>query len=105
MPPQQLDDVHRRHRQAGAVDHTADRTVEPNIGQAVLARLAFGRGLLVQVPHFGDIGMAEEGVVVDHHLPVERQQVVVLGYDQGIDLGQGGVDALERPGTAPKRYE
>ena len=44
-----LDEVHRGHRQAGAVDHAADRAVELDEREAGLARLAVGRVLLVGV--------------------------------------------------------
>ena len=44
-----LDEVHGRHRQAGAVDHAADRAVELDERQARLARLAIGGILLVGV--------------------------------------------------------
>src|SRR4051812_49307518 len=33
LAPRQLDDVHRRHREAGAVDHAADVAVEANVVQ------------------------------------------------------------------------
>ena len=44
-----LDEVHRRHREAGAVDHAADRPVELDEREPGLARLAVGRVLLVGV--------------------------------------------------------
>ena len=44
-----LDEVHGRHREAGAVDHAADRAVELDERQAGLACLAVGRVLLVGV--------------------------------------------------------
>src|SRR3569623_881713 len=39
----QLDDVHRRHGEAGAVDHTADVSVELDVGEVVLGRLDLHR--------------------------------------------------------------
>ena len=43
LAARQLDDVHRRHRQAGAVDHAADRAVELDVVQAELRRLDLER--------------------------------------------------------------
>ena len=71
----QLDDVHRRHRQPGAVDHAADIAVELDVAELVLAGLALDRVLLVLVAQRLDLGMAEQRVVVDRHLGVERQQI------------------------------
>ena len=46
-----LDEVHRRHGQAGAVDHAADVAVEPDEAEAGRARRDVGRILLVEVAH------------------------------------------------------
>ena len=45
----ELDDVHRRHRQAGAVDQAADVAVELDVAQVVLAGLELRRVFLVHV--------------------------------------------------------
>jgi hypothetical protein len=39
--PVELDDVHRRHGEAGAVDHAADIAVERDIGEIPLGGLDF----------------------------------------------------------------
>src|SRR5689334_20886177 len=39
----QLDDVHRRHGEAGAVDHAADRAVELDVAEVVFRRLDLHR--------------------------------------------------------------
>ncbi len=44
-----FDEVHRRHREPGAVDHAADRAVELDEREPRLARLAVGRVLLVGI--------------------------------------------------------
>ena len=44
-----LDEVHRRHREPGAVDHAADRAVELDEREPRLARLAVGRILLIGI--------------------------------------------------------
>ena len=87
----QLDDVHRRHGQAGAVDHAADRAVELDVIQRILRRFDLERIFLGQVAHVLDVRVAEEGVVVERHLRVEREQVAFFGHDQRIDLDERGV--------------
>ena len=49
LAARQLDDVHRRHRQAGAVDHAADVAVEPDVVERELRRLDLERILLADV--------------------------------------------------------
>ena len=55
----QLDDVHRRHGEAGAVDHAADVAVELDVGEVVLRRLDLHRVLLGQVAQLGEVLVAE----------------------------------------------
>ena len=74
LAARQLDDVHRRHRQAGAVDHAADRAIELDVVQGELRRLDLERILLARVAQLLEVGMAVERVVVEVHLGVERQQ-------------------------------
>ena len=97
----ELDDVHRRHREPGAVDHAADIAVELDIAQLVLAGLALDRVLLVLVAQGLDLGMAEQRVVVDRQLGVERQQIACriarAGHDQRIDLDQRRVEFDKGP--------
>ena len=68
----ELDDVHRRHREAGAVDHAADRAVERDVVEVVLGRLDLLGVLLALVAQRDDVGMAIERVVVERHLGVEH---------------------------------
>ena len=70
-----LDDVHRRHREAGAVHHAADVAVERDVAEVVLRRLGLARVLLVRVAQLAQVGVAEERVVVEVDLGVERDQV------------------------------
>ena len=74
-----LDEVHRGHRQAGAVDHAADRAVELDERQAGLARLAIGGVLLVGVAQRLEPGMAGERRVVERDLGVEADQPLDVG--------------------------
>ena len=96
----QLDDVHGRHRQAGAVDHAADVAIQLDIVQLVAARLDLVRILLVEIAQLDHLGLAIERIAVEVHLGVEGDQVAVLGDHQRIDLDQAGVELGERPADA-----
>ncbi len=82
----ELDDVHRRHGEAGAVDHAADRAVERDVAEVVLRSLDLLGVLLGLVAQRDDVGMAVEGVVVERHLGVEHADLAVGRDDQRIDL-------------------
>ena len=91
----QLDHVHRRHREARAVHHAGDVAVERDVVEIVLG------GLRARVSSSCDGSrmaarslLAEQRVVVDVDLGVERDQVAVLRHDQRIELDQRQV-ALE----------
>ena len=86
-----LDHVHGGHGEAGAVDDAADLAVEPDIVEIVLGGLRLARILLRGIVHVGDVVAAEQRVVVERHLGVEREHAVVLGDDQRIDLEHGRV--------------
>src|SRR5580692_5418909 len=72
-----LDDIHRRHRQSGAVNHAADAAVELDVVQAVLRSLDLERIFLRNVAQFTNIGMAEERIVIERQLGVESEQPAV----------------------------
>ncbi len=91
-----LNDVHGRHGQARAVDHAGDGAVELDVVERVLAGFDFERVFFGGVAQRLDVRMAEEGVVVEGDLGVEREELVVLGGDEGIDLDQRGVGIDER---------
>src|SRR5271166_4790842 len=93
----QFDDVHRRHRQAGAVDHAADIAVELDVVESVPAGLDLGRVLFVLVAQRRDLGMAVERVVVEADLGIEGEELTGLGHDQRVDLGDRGVELAKRP--------
>ena len=96
LAARQLDDVHRRHRQAGAVDHAADRAVELDVVERELRRLDLERIFLVEIAQLLEVGMAVERVVVEVHLRVEREQVAVFGDDERVDLESEASVADER---------
>ena len=93
----ELDDVHRRHGEAGAVHHAADLAVELDVVEVVLGGLELGRILLVLVAQLLDVLVAEQRVVVEVHLGIERDDVARAGDDQRIDLDQRAVELGEGP--------
>ena len=89
----ELDDVHRGHRQSGAIDHAADVAIEADVVERVLRRLDFERILFGKIAKIAHLGVAEQRVVVEIHLRVEREQFAALGDDERVDFEQRGVDA------------
>ena len=61
----ELDDVHRRHGEAGAVDHAADGAVERDVVEVVLGGLDLLGVLLGLVAQGDDVGVAVERVAVE----------------------------------------
>ena len=103
-----LDEIHRGHRQAGPVDHAADRAIELDEGEPGLARLAVGRILLVGIAQRLELGVPGEGGVVERHLGIQADQAldgrarrVGLANDrQRIDLDEVRVVGEHRPDEA-----
>src|SRR5258706_14467299 len=91
-----LDDVHGGHGQAGAVHHSADAAVELDVIQTVLRSLDLERIFLGDVTQFADIRMAEQRVVVEGKLGVEREKAAIGSGDERIDLEQGSVGVEKR---------
>ena len=92
----ELDDVHGRHGEAGAVDHAADGAVERHVVEIVFRGLDLLLVLLGQVAQREDIRMSIERVVVEADLGVEADELAALGDDQRIDLEQAHVLGDER---------
>ena len=92
----ELDDVHRRHGEAGAVHHAADLAVELDVGEVVFRRLDLHRVFFVEIAQRLDVLVAVERVVVEIDLGVEADDLAVLGHDQRIDLQQAHVLGDER---------
>jgi hypothetical protein len=63
----ELDDVHRRHGQARAVDHAADVAIELDVGEVILAGFDFGV-FLGFVAQRDNVGVTIERVRVEAHL-------------------------------------
>src|SRR5438874_6699313 len=86
LPSRQLDDVHRRHRQAGAVHHAADVAVEMDVIEIELRRFDLERILLAEIAQLLDVWMTIERVVVEGHFRVERNEIARGRDDERVDL-------------------
>src|SRR5919112_5206882 len=96
LAARELDDVHRRHREAGAVHHAGDVAVELYVVEVVLRRLYLKRLLLVQVAQVLEVRVSEHRVVVEGHLRVEREEAAVLRQEERVYLDERGVGLLVR---------
>ena len=92
-----FDRVHGGHGQPGPVDQAADRPVELDVAEPRLLGRHLGRVLLGFIAHRCDIRMAEQGVVVEGHLPIEGHYLARAGDDQRVDLDQVGVELGSSP--------
>src|SRR5690606_24940844 len=90
LPAVVLDQVHRSHGQAGAVDAAADVAFQLDEREPRLTRPHLGGRLGGGVPQRGDVRPALQLVVVHHDLGVERQHLAVGGGNERVDLGQRG---------------
>ena len=81
-----LDDIHRRHREACAVDEAGDVAVEADVVEVVFGSGDLARILLFLVAHCDDVRVAVEGVVVEAELRVEREHAAVRGGDERVDF-------------------
>ena len=90
-----VDHVERRHDETGAVAEDPDLAVELHVGDALLAREPLLRIGRLEVAHLGDVGMAEERVVVDRELRVERAHLALRRDDERVDLAEHRVGADE----------
>src|SRR5262245_14537311 len=97
LAPGQLDDVHRRHRQPGAVDHAGDVAVELDVVEVVFGGFDLERRFFVEVAQLGVFFVAVERVVVKIDLCVQRVKLAVFGQQEGVNLEERGVHFDERP--------
>src|SRR5260370_13176720 len=86
-----LDDVHRGHGQARAIDHAPHVSVELDVVQTVFRSLHIERVFFSNVAELAKIGVTEQSVVIESDFGVEREESAVGGGDKGIDLKQGSV--------------
>ena len=92
----ELDEVHRGHREAGAVDEAADVAVELDVAEARFAGAEFVRVFFGGVAELGELRVAEQGVVVEADLGVEGEQLAGLGDDERVDLDQAAIERDEQ---------
>ena len=90
-----LDDVHGRHRQSGAIHHASDISIQANVIDAVSGSLDFERILLIEIAQRQQVFMPVNGIVVKIHFGIQRIEFVRLGQQEWIDLYQRSVDSLE----------
>ena len=90
------DDVERAHHEAGAVAEDADVAVELDVGQPALLGHALLRVLGARVAQLGVVGVAEQRVVVERDLRVERHHAPVGGHDHRVDLDEHRLLGAER---------
>ena len=87
----QFNQIHCAHRQPRAVDKTTDISIQLDVAQPGLCCPDFGRFFFGKVTQLGDIGMAEQRVVIEAHFGIESQQLTGIGDDERIDLRQAAV--------------
>ena len=93
----EFDDVHRCHREACAVHEAADVAIERDVGKTKLVRADFRGILFVWVEQLLDRGLAEERVVIELELRIEREHatvgVLLVGWrdDERIDFDEARV--------------
>src|SRR5450759_110121 len=78
-----LHEIHRGHRQTGAIDHAADSAVQPNEVDAELSGPGVRRILLVTVAEGLESGMAGQTGVVERDLRVQADQLLRGGAAGG----------------------
>src|SRR6516225_4755293 len=90
------DDVEGRHDQARAVADDADLAVELDVVEVVLLGLQLQRIGGIAILELGVVEVAEVGVGVQGDLAVQRQNAIVGGAHQRVDLDQGRVFGDEK---------
>jgi hypothetical protein len=85
------DHVQRGHDQPGSVAEDPDIAVQLDVGETALLGHLLLRILVGQVSKLGVVGVAEQRVVVERHLGIQRLDLPVRGDDQRVDLDQGGL--------------
>ena len=89
----QCHNVQGRHDQACAVTNHAHLPLQAHVVQSGFLRHGLARILRGNVGVCGMFGVTESGIVIQRHLAVQRQNIALLGQDQGVDFNQGGVFA------------
>ena len=89
----ELDDVHGGHGQAGTIHHAADIAVELHVVEAGFSGFHLRGVLLGGVAHGSIVRVAVEAVAVEGHLGVHRDDAVIGGLEDGVDLEHRGIAA------------
>ncbi len=103
----QFNDVHCAHGQTSAVHQAADRAVERDVVEIRLLGANVERFFLAVVGHGFDIFVAEQRVVIEVELRINRNQLAGLGDDQRIDFHQrsiGGEECFGETGDDLRRF-
>ena len=87
-PARILNNVHGGHCQSRAIDHAPYVAVQLDVIQAVFRSFYFQRVFFRDVPQFLQFRMAEQGVVIEVHLGIEREQSAIGAGNEWIDLHQ-----------------
>ena len=89
--------VHRSHGQTGAIHHAPDLPVQADVTYAGLPGHFFRRGQFGRIMQRCQLWLPGQGIVIDHHFAVQRQQGIVFGDDQRVDFGQLGIALFKTP--------
>ena len=95
IAPVVLHEVHRRHRQSRPVHAATHVAVELDEAETRLAGPSIGFEFRARIHERGDGGAAEEFVIVDADLGVDRLDLTLGRRDEGVDLGHRGTVAEE----------
>ncbi len=87
----ELDDVHGGHGESCSVDEASDVSVEADVVEVELTCFDFAGILLGFVAHGDDVGLAEQGVVVEVELGVEGEEALVWGDHEWVDLDERAI--------------
>ena len=83
-----LDDIHRPHCQTGAVYHAADTAIQRDIVELPLRSVRFTLVFLRRVVHRLQLGLAIQGIGINHHLGIEAVKVCLVSDDERIHLNE-----------------
>ena len=98
----QGNNVQGGHNQAGTVTDHADLAFQAHVVQSGFLCHGLARILRRLIGKSCVFGVTEGRIVVQRHLAIQRQNIALLGQDQGVDLNQGGVFASV---GIPKLYQ
>lgn len=106
--PIELDDIHRGHRQARAVDHAADVSIQGYVVQASSqSQLLVGVNLLARqrvLPELNELFLAEFGVIVDVDFCVDAEKLLLGVGGPGVDFKLRGIELLEKCVEVPHLF-